>query len=178
VDDVRFYTCAVGSRPGPSATNLLKNPGMEWDDNDDGAVDAWSLNAGALRMAGPKHAGLYSLKLGAAAAPPTGEQTYSINQKASGVLAGNQYVVSGWLDIPTTANTVNTTLQVQWLNSAGAAIGSPALVKAYIDDTVGVWNSASKTLTAPTGATSAKVMLVQGNPYAAAYVDDVVFKHA
>lgn len=174
IDNVRIYNCVAGPRPaGSASTNLVRNAGMEWDDNDNGLPDFWSQNSGALRMPtpAPLHAGKYSLKLGRMAT--VGEQAYTIAQQVP-VTAGLHYSASGWFNIPGTASGVNAKFQIVWLNSSGARL-STSTVKSYTAHPTG-WNQAlASPLTAPTGTVAARVALVQGNPNVPVFVDDVNF---
>ena len=79
------------------------------------------------------------------------------------------------MNAPATTQAVSFSLEVQWRNSAGAVIGTTT-VKTYVDDTAGAWNQASLVMTAPTGATGARILLVQRGLGATVYTDDLVFK--
>jgi bacillolysin len=170
IDDARIYTCAAGSRPGPSTSNLLRNPGFEFDDDDDGYADFWSMNTSALRTPGAGRNGSYSM--GHVAAD---NEKYTVAQQVTGVNAGDPYSFRGYVRIPTTGKTVNFTLQVQFRNSSGGVTGTK-MIKSYSNDTTGNWNRAAASMTAPSGTATAKVLMLQKGLGATVFVDDFQFK--
>ncbi len=171
VDDVRVYTCTNGTRPAGSIANMLRNPGFEWDDNDDGRPDFWSQDNSALRWRDLKHGGSYSVRLKAADYQP-----YRLFQVVHGITAGHAYDFSGYVDIPAQTG-VNAKVQVQWLNSSNRVIGT-RVIKSYSNtNTGGAWQHVYlNNFAAPTGATGARVMVWVGSIGSTIYVDDFLFK--
>lgn len=169
VDDVRIYTCAAGSRPGPSAANLLQNPGFEWDDDDDSYPDYWSLNNSTLRMPGLGRNGSYAMRH-----KTHDPERYTSKQRVNGITPGS-YAFKGYVKIPATRKPVAFTLQVVFRNGAGKALKTQT-IKTYSDDTGGRWTRAARTMTAPTGTASADVAMAQKGLAATVLVDDFVFK--
>jgi hypothetical protein len=170
IDDVRIYACDAGSRPGPSLTNKLRNPGFEFDDNDDGFPDFWTMNQSALRMRGIKRNGSYSMRHSAA-----DNEKYTTSQRVTGIRGGQPYTFRGFVNIPNTTRTVNFTLQVQFRNSSGAVVGTKT-IKTYTASTGGSWNLATSVMRSPAGAATARVSMVQKGLGATVYVDDFQFK--
>jgi Zn-dependent metalloprotease len=168
IDDLRIYTC--GSRPAPSTINKLKNPDFENDDDNNSLPDSWTADQSALRMPTVKKTGSYSLRHKA-----VDNQPYAVSQIVGGLTAGTSYTFWGWVNIPTTTQAVNFTLEVQWRNSAGGVIGTTN-IKTYTAHTGGAWNGANKVMVAPTGTTSAKVRMVQRGLGAVVYTDSLLFR--
>ena len=170
VDDVRIYTCTAGSRPGPSTANLLRNPGFEWDDDDDSYPDSWSMNTSTLRMPGLGRNGSYAMRH-----KTHDPEKYTSRQRVNGLSPGQSYTFNGYVKIPATRKTVSFALQAIFRNGAGKAIKTQT-IKAYSDDTRGAWNLAKRTMTAPTGTASADIAMAQKGLSATVYVDDFQFK--
>ena len=169
IDDVRIYSCASGSRPWPTDTNLLRNPGFEWDDNDDGYADYWSMNTSNLRTPKAGRNRTYAMLHSGADDP----EKYTTMQRIRA--QPGSYFVKAYTRIPTTTKTVKFTIQVEWHATTGAVIEIDK-IKAYTDDTGGSWNAASKTLTAPAGAIYADVQMAQRGLRAKVYVDNFQVK--
>lgn len=170
VDDVRIYTCSVGSRPAPSATtNLLRNGGFEWDDNDDGYADAWTRNLGALRTPGAQQSGRYGLSFTAA-----DNERYVVAQRVA-VTAGTAYRAAASVKIPTTTRTVSFSVRAQYRNSAGTLLATKVL-RTYTTHTSGLWNTFAVRTVAPTGATSATFMYAQNGLDARVMTDNASFR--
>jgi hypothetical protein len=179
IDDVRVYQCVAGPRPGPTTANKLRNPGFEFDDDDDGNADGWSPNAGALRTRGTHHGGANALRFNAV----DGDTPFVIGQVVSGLSAGISYRVTGFVNIASTPRPVNFSVKVQWRKSGGGVL-STSVVKTFTAATAG-WVQAAKTLTAPANTASARVLLQQAGtqdptigPNAVVLVDDMGFKKA
>ncbi len=177
IDDLRVYQCGAGPRPGPTVTNKLRNPGFEFDDDDDASPDGWSRNAGALRTRGTKHGGQNALRFNAV----DGDTPFGVGQVVTGLAAGNTYRVTGFVNIPATSRPVNFSVKVQWRKSGGGVI-STSIVKSFTSATAG-WVSAAKSLTSPANTVGARVVLTQGGtrdpvlgPNAVVLADDFGFK--
>lgn len=171
LDDVRVYTCATGSRPGPNAaTNLLRNGAFEWDDNDDGYADNWTRNLGALRTDVAKRAGKYGLLFRATDVGPL-----LVSQQVP-VTAGQTYRTIAQVRIPTTATPVSFQVKVQYRNSTGGAVGAAQVVRSFTDDTANVWTAVTGVGTAPTGATTATLTFQHTGNAVRVHVDDAVFR--
>ncbi|MDQ3328814.1 MAG: hypothetical protein M3506_09875, partial [Chloroflexota bacterium] len=170
VDDIRAYTCAASTRPVPSATNRLRNPGFEYDDDNNSLPDDWTADQGALRMPTIKRTGQYALRHKA-----VDNQAHVISQVATGLTAGKTYAFTGYVNIPTTTAAVSYSLDIQFRNAAGTVIQTVP-IKAYAAHTSGVWNLASKSAVAPTGATNARVRMIQRGVTSTVYTDDFVLK--
>ena len=78
--------------------------------------------------------------------------------------------------IPTTSDSFTFKIEVQWLTSSGSTIRTD-LVETYSNTSPkNDWNQATKSLTAPTGTTSAQVRMVASSLKATIYVDDFTFQ--
>ncbi|MGH2395140.1 MAG: hypothetical protein ACRDGH_16890, partial [Candidatus Limnocylindria bacterium] len=149
------------------AVNLLANPGFELDADADGRPDAWSTGNLLTRSSTSTHGGAFAGRFQSTA--NKGQTSY----QQVGVVAGAAYDVAGWVSIPTTSDAFTFQLKVQWRSGSGQ-LGSVVLRK-YTDDTAGAWQEVTASLTAPSGATGARVQLIAAKLNATIYVDDLFF---
>ena len=150
--------------------NLLKNPSVEADTNNDSKPDLWSTNAKFTRSSEttPKQ-GSYVGRFRAA-----DNSGATITQTVPNLTAGTTYDFSAWVNIPPQGDTTFTfKLQVQWKNASNGNI-STTLVKNYTTVTNG-WNEATVDLVAPPGTVSAVVKMVASSLNGTIYVDDFFF---
>lgn len=169
----RVTLTGTGSLPA-GASNLIPNPGLEADANNDTRPDGWSINPNVTRSSLMKRSGSFAMRHAAASdANYTASSGTILN-----LVPGAPYAFSGWVNIPNAATPDPTgfgfRLQVQWRDGANAVIGTSP-IKTYTAATNGVWNVAVANVVAPAGTASAVVQLVASSLRGPIYVDDVFF---
>jgi hypothetical protein len=157
--------------PPPPSGNLLLNSGFELDSNGDTRPDSWTIDpstAAAMfsRSADQVHGGSYS---GRFAATTNGNV---IVKQGTSVTAGKTYTVGGFVFVPPTSDTFSLRVQVQWRGN-GATLSTPTV--ATVSAQTGGWVPINATVTAPSGATSAWLMLNVSSLGNTFYVDDFTF---
>ncbi len=153
---------------GGGGGNLLANPGFELDANGDGAPDTWTAWVNFTRSNAVVHGGSFAGRFQA-----TDNSSGKTDQRVNNLTAGTTYQVSGWVNIPATADAFTLKLQVRWVNTANNTISTDT-VKTYSAATSG-WNQASAALVAPAGTVKADMKLVVSSLNATIYVDDLSF---
>lgn len=155
----------------PQTDNLLANPSFENDGNGDGRPDAWSVDSRFTRSdeASPIE-GSYVGKFRA-----TNNATITTQQTANNVVAGQRYVFSCFVKIPTTSDALSFTFRVQWRRADNSPI-SNWTVKTYKDDTTGLWFQVAKSKAAPTGTAKAQITMMAKNLNATIFVDNCEFR--
>jgi PKD repeat protein len=162
-DEVKSVTVA----PVSSATNLLVNPGFELDADNNTRPDGWTTNKHFARSNTVVGAGSFAGRW-----QSTSNNGPSSYQQVN-VAAGAQYTFTGMVNAPTTSDAFTFEIRVLWRNASGA-LGS-TLVRRWADDTAGAWQSVSASLTAPAGATIARVQMKAGSLNGTVYVDEFRF---
>lgn len=158
----------------PPPNNLLANPGLELDADNNGRPDVWGSNSKFTRLCAPNipspgaHEGVCVGRFNA-----TDGSSATVSQSISNLAAGTTYSFSGWVNIPAPIAAVNFKLQVRWLNSAGSTI-STRTVRTYTAATSG-WNQATFSEAAPAGTAAAQVRLNVSSLNGTLYVDDLQF---
>jgi len=150
-------------------TTLLLNGGFELDANADSRPDSWTSNAKFTRSNVVVHSGSYAGRHLA-----TNNSNHTISQTVNGLVAGNTYRLSGWVNIPTTSDAFTLVIDVEWRDASNVLI-SRSTVKSYSGSTAG-WDLAQADLVAPAGATRALVRMVITNLNATIYVDGFAFE--
>jgi PKD repeat protein len=149
-----------------SSGNLLQNAGFEQADGSNRPV-AWKTSNTFTRSSDAVHGGAFSGRL---AASNGGAST----QQDVPVIGGGTYVLAGWVNMPTTSDSFKFNVKVQWRSGSGN-IGS-VVVRKFTDDNGGSWQVfSSSPLTAPSGATVARVQLVANSLIGPIYLDDLTF---
>lgn len=100
----------------------------------------------------------------------TNDASYATSQVVGGVVAGQTYSFSGWVNIPRTEDKFTFKIQLDWRDSANHTLGSDT-VKTYSALTSG-WSQATATVVAPPGASSCEVRMDITSLRAPIYVDD------
>jgi hypothetical protein len=162
-NDGRLYEIAVTDGPPPGG-NLLVNGGFESADGS-GRPTGWSLDSRFTRVVGVAQGGTYAGRHQA-----TDEAGYKIRQDVV-VTGGTAYTLAGFVNVPPTPDAFKLVIKVQW--RAGGALGTvtgPRFAKA----TKG-YQSWSLDLTAPAGATTARVLMVVTGLSTTVYVDELTF---
>ena len=157
--------------PPPPPGNLLLNSGFETDANGDTRPDSWTIDPASAgttftRSAEQHHAGSYSGRFAA---------TTNVNviaKQGAAVTAGTTYTISGFVLVPPTSDTFSLRVQVQWRGN-GATLSTPTL--ATISTATGGWTPINVTATAPSGATSAWLLLNVSSLGNTIFVDDFTF---
>jgi hypothetical protein len=161
-NDGRLFELAISESPPPTpGGNLLSNGGFEQADGS-GRPTGWTLDARFTRDSGAVREGTYAGRHQA-----SNEAGYSITQDVA-VTGGTTYVAGGWVYVPPTSDAFKLVIKVQW--RAGGALGTVTVTK-FTKATAG-FQSWSADLTAPSGATSARVMMVLSGLSTTVYVDD------
>ena len=159
-------TQQVNVAPASSSGNLLENAGFEEADGSNRPL-AWKTSNKFTRSSEAFHGGAFSGRLAAANAGASTQQDVRVT-------AGTTYALSGWVNIPTSSDSFKFNVKVQWRSSSGTI--SSVVVKQYTDDNGGSWQPVtSSLLTAPAGATVARVQLVASSLLGPIYVDDFAF---
>lgn len=148
-----------------SAANVLRNPGFEEDANADGKPDAWTSNSHFTRSDKVVRGGTYAGRW--VSTSNNGPASY---QQLS-VTPGATYTISGWVNAPTTSDAFTFEIRVLWRN-ASKALGS-IVIKKFTNDTAGAWQQVSGSVSAPAGATLARVQMKAGSLRTTLYVDDM-----
>ena len=86
--------------------------------------------------------------------------------------AGKTYTVSGFVLVPPTSDAFSLRVQVQWRGN-GATLSTPTV--ATVSAQTGGWVPINATVTAPSGATSAWLLLNVSSLGNTFYVDDFTF---
>jgi hypothetical protein len=95
-----------------------------------------------------------------------------ILKQGAAVTAGNTYTISGYVLVPPTSDTFSLRIQVQWRGN-GATLSTPTV--ATVSAPTGGWVPINATATAPSGATSAWLMLNASSLGNTIFVDDFTF---
>jgi parallel beta-helix repeat protein len=157
--------------PPPPSTNLLLNGGFELDSNGDTRPDSWTIDPSTAasvftRSAEQVHGGSYSGRFSA---------TTNVNvivKQGITVTAGNSYTIAGFVLVPPTSDTFSLRVQVQW-RGGGVTISTPTV--ATVSAQTGGWVPINVAATAPSGATSAWLMLNVSSLGNTIHVDDFSF---
>ena len=157
--------------PPPPSTNLLLNSGFELDSNGDTRPDSWTIDPSTAasvftRSAAQVHGGSYSGRFSA-----TTNVNVIVKQGVT-VTAGNTYTIAGFVLVPPTSDTFSLRVQVQW-RGGGATISTPTI--ATVSAPTGGWVPINVATTAPSGATSAWLMLNVSSLGNTIHVDDFSF---
>ncbi|QJY45121.1 pre-peptidase C-terminal domain-containing protein [Pseudonocardia broussonetiae] len=154
---------------GVTTRELLANPGFELDANTDTRPDSWSINTRFTRSTSYRHSGTYSGRHSS-----TTNAAYTVEQVVP-VVSGAGYVFAGRVNIPATTDAFTMRAQIQWVDNANVAIGSPITIRTYSAQTAG-WDSfRGASRTAPPGAVRAKVLMSLSSLNARVYVDSFSF---
>jgi hypothetical protein len=153
---------------GP-AVNLLQNGGFELDANGDTRPDDWTTNARVIRSAAVVRSGSYAMRHYA-----TDNANYTISQTITGVTAGTNYVLLGYVNIPPSGDAFTFRIRVRWLRSDNTIIRTDT-PRSFTNSTGGVWEMARGVYAAPTGAVRARVEMNVSSLNATVYADDVAF---
>ena len=148
--------------------NLLVNGGFENDTNNDTRPDSWTSDKHVTRTNAMVHGGYAAMRHTA-----TDNATYSIAQTVRGIVAGQEYPLGSWVNIPPTNDAFSFQVQLIWLDSNGLLITS-RVVRTFTGPTNG-WEAANGYYVAPPGATSAVIRMNVSSLNATIYVDDVTF---
>ena len=161
----------VTTEPPPPTGNLLENGGFESDVNGNGQPDNWTANASFTQSAAisPREGSFVGRHATA------GEATYNVESDAA-VVGGEQYVISGWINAPTNADRFKFLIKIKWRGPSGNI--ATVTVAKFTDDTAGGWVPFTGTVTAPSTATSARVMMTVNGLTGTVYVDDFVLQQA
>jgi hypothetical protein len=152
--------------PPPPPSNLLVNSGFELDSNGDTRPDTWTSDATFIRSNAQVHGGSYSGRFSA---------TTNVNvivKQGMTVTAGRTYTVGGFVFVPATSDTFSLKVQVQW-RGGGVTLSTPTV--ATVSTQTAGWVPIKGTVTAPSGATSAWLMLNVSSLGTTIYVDDFSF---
>lgn len=169
-NDGRIYEFAPGGEPPPPPPpgEKLTNNGFELDVNGDTRPDSWTTNAAFTRSSDAVHGGTFAGRHAS-----TGDVAYNVYQQVSGITAGTTYAFSGWINIPTTADTFTLNIQARWRGAAGAIVTQTIVTRTT--STNGAWVQVSANATAPSGATSVRVTMKLKSLNGTIYVDDFSF---
>ncbi len=144
--------------------NLLSNPGFELDANGDTIPDNWGTKTKFTRSSAiPPHGGTYEGRHFA-----TNNSGYSIFQQVT-VTAGTNYTFNGYVNVPATVDAFTFQVKIKWMN--GSTVLKTTKVAPVTSSTAG-WQLMSVSTPAPSGATSAQVMMTVSSLNGAIYVDD------
>ena len=149
--------------------NLLRNAGFETDANGDKRPDGWS-NPSFRRSSGRVFSGDFAGTLSA------NDATHVVQQKVSGLEAGETYVFEGHVYIPPSTDLDSFRIFVRWLNRANRVISTETL--RVFAHSKGSWRLLSRALVAPNRATSAVIRMRVVDLEGRIYVDDFAFKEA
>lgn len=170
VDDVRVYSC-VTKPADPVAPSKLKNPGFEYDWDNDTFVDSWSFNDKFTRSPTLRRHGMFSALL----YDYTNRGYFSVGQRVP-VTVGSTYKFSGYYIIPATADAFSLRLDIYWSDVKGTTVGTYKNVMARTTSTNGVWTKMGiGGLTPPPTATAAYIRIAADSMGAKAYFDDFYF---
>jgi Carbohydrate binding domain/SdiA-regulated len=148
--------------PPPPGSNVITNGGFE-DASGSGSPTGWSTNTSFTRSAVQVHGGTY-----AGLHQSSSDAGYTITQDAP-VVGGTAYAFSAWVNAPPTTDKFKIVFKIQW--RASGKISVVTLGK-FTKATNG-WTVMTGNVTAPAGATTARVMMVIGSLNASIYVDDM-----
>jgi hypothetical protein len=162
-NDGALYEIAVPNVVPAPGDNLLLNPGFELDANGDGP-DNWSANSYFTRSTAQVHGGGFAGRHQA-----TDSSSYTIRQQVNG-LSPTSYTFSGWVYIPPTSDSFSFKLHINWFDGSGKSIRTNT-IQVY-STAINGWQHVSKTLTAPTGTTTARLLMTVSSLDATIYVDD------
>ncbi len=154
--------------PGSPPANLLVDPGFELDANGDGLPDSWTAWADFTRSGAVVHGGSFAGRFQTSI-----DTDGKTDQRVDNLTAGATYHLSGWVNIPATADAFTFRLQVRWIDSANNTITTDT-IKTYTATTSG-WDQATGSLVAPAGTVKAEVKMAVLSLNATIYVDDLSF---
>jgi PKD repeat protein len=161
----------VTAEPPPPTGNLLANGGFELDADNNGQPDGWSANSSFTRSTAiTAREGAF---VGRHSTP--GESTYNVDSDAT-VVGGEQYILSGFVNAPTNADKFKFLVKIKWRGPSGNI--TTVTVTKFTDDTAGTWASFTGTVTAPSAATSARVIMTVNGLNGTVYVDDFMLHQA
>jgi hypothetical protein len=164
-NDGRLYELSITEAPPPGpGTNLLSNGGFEEADGS-GRPTGWTSDARFTRDATVVQAGAFAGRHAA-----TGDAAYKVTQDVV-VGGGLTYAVGGFVSVPATPDAFKLLIKVQW-RAAGALATVTAAKFTKATNGYVAW---SADLTAPPGATTARVMMVLSSLGTTLYVDDFSF---
>jgi hypothetical protein len=166
-DTGSYNVCVRLETVATCTANVLLNPGLETDANADGRPDSWTSSPSFTRStATAPHGGTFVGRLSA-----TNDSAVTISQALANQPNVIGYRLSGWVNIPATADTFSLAVQVRWKDAAGATIAvSP--VQTFTAATAG-WVQATARLVPPAGTASAAVELAATSLATTIYVDDL-----
>jgi len=173
-NDGKIYEIALNAPP-PLADNLLRNASFETDANADTICDCWSRDNKNPYVSRSNGDGVVTpIDGNFVMRHQAPEKSYIIGEIVHNLIPGASYNLSGWVNIPPTADVFSFKLQVRWLTDTGAVI-STSTVKNFTSSTSG-WSLASKTLVAPAGTAAAQIRINVNGLNASVYLDALVFK--
>src|SRR3989344_850727 len=156
--------------PIPEAANLVPNPGFEI-----GSPASWGTSSSGCSItptyqwtSPTKHSGTYAVGIKYTGAVGCTAQ-YQTSSTAAPVIAGSSYYFSGWIKASGVVN--KAFLRVSFYNSSGLLITS---VNSASQVGTTSWTQVTQTMSAPSGAVSARIhvrLLDAGT----AYFDDLMF---
>ena len=154
-----------------AAPNLLLNPSFEVDTNGNSIPDDWGTNVNFTRSSA-------TLAQDGSFVGRHLNNNANIFQQVN-VSAGTAYDFSGMVNLPATSDAFSFALNVQW-RAGNTNLGAPVAIHTFNDDTNGAWQTRTATLTAPAGATGARIQMDGGSMAATgtAYVDAFSFRQA
>jgi len=173
-NDGKIYEIALNAPP-PPADNLLRNASFETDANADTVCDCWSRDVASPYATRSNGDGIVTpIDGNFVMRHQAPEKSYIIGEIVHNLTPGASYNLSGWVNVPPTADVFSFKLQVRWLTETGTVI-STSTVKSFTTSTSG-WTLASKTLVAPAGTRAAQIRINVNGLNASVYLDAFVFK--
>ena len=155
--------------PPPPHRNLVRDAGFETDANGDGRPDQWRGDASFSRVAVAHHDGTHAASLSA-----RDNRTHRVTQTVTGVTAGASYRAGAWVNLRRTHDRFTFAVTVQWRTAAGRLLRTDVLHR-WRHATAG-WRPATRTLTAPSGARRARVVLVATSLRTRVFADGILLR--
>jgi hypothetical protein len=162
-NDGRMYEIRI-VRGGPP--NLIANPGMELDDDGDGAIDGWDNQPGVSPSTDAARSGQTSMRLEAPA------QGLVVDQRLPSIDAGRAYTFAIWLNVPPSEAPFTVRVRLRWRDANGTTIGSQRI--AVLERSTAGWDKLVANLRSPPRTTNAAVTLSLAGEGSVVYVDDVL----
>lgn len=160
-NDGRLYELAITEDSSPPPSNLVVNGGFE-DVDGSGRPQAWTPDVHFTRSSDASHSGTFAGRHFA-----TNDAGYKVQQDVS-IQGSGAFVASGFVNVPATSDSFKLILKIQWRSTKTL---STATVAKFTKATNG-WVGWSANLTAPAGATTARILMTISSLNATIYVDD------
>ncbi|HEY7736858.1 MAG TPA: hypothetical protein VH813_08710 [Candidatus Limnocylindrales bacterium] len=162
-NDGRIYEVRI-VRGGPP--NLVANPGMEVDEDNNGVADIWAEDPGTSLSQETFRSGSRSMRL---EAPVDG---VVVDQQLPSIDPERSYTFAFWVNVPRTDTPFTLRARIRWRDAAGTSVGFQKITT--VEASTAGWDKLLTTIRSPARASSANVAFALEGEGAVVYVDDVL----